>query len=107
MYYDYKATKALTSEQVDTLNNYVKRWTSGEISTKYLEDELLIYSQEIGMDIVSAGGNFRCIYKSIDDVPTNLVSDSKGAYYFCGIYTKGKYDANGYLICYIWELLVR
>lgn len=108
LYYGSKAGNGMTGEQKAYLDSVMKQWTNGELSDSDVEDILLQkIANEWGLPVMSGGveGNGKCLfrYKSeIPDLASNL-AEMSGAYNFVGLYTKGEYDENGYLICYYWE----
>ena len=44
-------------------------------------------------------------FDSVNDIPnySALLKERHGLYNFMGLYTEGKYDSTGHLICYYWE----
>lgn len=108
IFYGSKAGNGMSGEQKAHIDSLVKQWTDGSISEGELAD---LFAQKVknewGLEMCSAGVSeaYRCIYPSKNDIPDykSALDESNGFYNFTGLYTKGKYDEYGYLICYMWE----
>lgn len=106
IFYGSRSTE-LTGKEKARLDSMVKSWTSGSISENSLEEKMCAYLTKQGKEIVTAGimGRSRCLFESVNDIPdySALLKERHGLYNFIGLYTEGKYDSSGHLICYYWE----
>lgn len=98
-----------TSEQKAYIDSKISQWTSGQISksTLYTDVENKI-ENEWNISISSFGATEADIslyesYSKVPDYNASISSGTSAAYFFIGLYTKGEYDENGYLIGYYWE----
>ena len=106
IFYGSRSTE-LSAKEKAKLDSMVRSWTQGSISEDGLEEKMCAYLTKQGRDFVTAGimGRSRCLFDSVNDIPnySALLKERHGLYNFMGLYTEGKYDSTGHLICYYWE----
>lgn len=105
VHYTSKGNNYAVVAKVDGL---VKSWCAGAMSNQGLRESMLEILDEKDIEYSALGitSKRKCLFESIKDIPnySAMVKKSKDPYYFIGLYTEGKYDKNGNLICYYWEV---
>lgn len=91
----------------DYFDQILEQWLAGSLTDTELTDWMMLRLQECDIDVQTIGVMSQqvCLFESEDDVPDyeTRLQNANSIYEFIGLYTDGKKDAEGKLICYYWE----
>ena len=91
----------------DYFDQILEQWLEGSLTDTELTDWMMLRLQECDIDVQTIGVMSQqvCLFESEDDVPDyeTRLQNANSIYEFIGLYTDGKKDAEGKLICYYWE----
>ena len=91
----------------DYYDQLLDQWLEGSLTDTELTDWMMLRLQECDIDVQTIGVMSQqvCLFESEDDVPDyeTRLQNANSIYEFIGLYTDGKKDAEGKLICYYWE----
>lgn len=91
----------------DYFDQILEQWLEGSLTDTELTDWMMLRLQECDIDVQTIGVMSQqvCLFESEDDIPDyeTRLQNANSIYEFIGLYTDGKKDAEGKLICYYWE----
>ena len=101
------AVESMHRKDRDYFDQILEQWLEGSLTDSELTDWMMLRLQKCDIDVQTIGVMSQqvCLFESEDDVPDyeTRLQNANSIYEFIGLYTDGKKDAEGKLICYYWE----